>query len=136
MGSVALIQQFLDNARELRIRWPGKEYSDQWIFSASVVGEIVQARGEGKLNYAELPEGEQDVVPFRPLIRPEVMHTGNAPVDETVIAANKDAQRHKYGRKILAAIALALKQNNVIASLNREQVRRGLRPSSHADIFG
>ena len=134
MGSVAFIQQFLDNARELRIRWPGKEYSDQWIFSASVVGEIVQARGEGKLNFAELPEGEQDVVPFRPLIRPEVMH--NAPVDETVIAAHKDAQRHKYGRKFLAAIALALKQNDVIASLDREQVRRGLRPSSHADIFG
>ncbi len=123
MGSVALTQQFLDNARELRIRWPGKEYSDQWIFSTSV-GEIVQARGDCKLNYAELPEGEQDVVSFRPLIRPEVMHTGNAPVDETVIAANKDAQRHKYGRKFLAAIALALKQHDVIALLNRVQVRR------------
>ena len=134
MGSVALVQQFLDNARELRIRWPGKEYSDQWIFSASVVDEIVQARGEGELIYTDLPEGEQDVVSFRPLIRPEAMHS--APVDETVIAANEDAQRHKYNDKLLAAIALALKQDNVIASLNREQVRRGFVPSSHADIFG
>ena len=121
MGSVTLVQQFLDNARELRIRWPGKEYSDKWIFSASVVDEIVQARGEGELISAELPEGEQDVVPFRPLIRPEAMHS--APVDETVIAANEDAQRHKYNDRFLAAIALALKQDNVIASLNREHVR-------------
>ena len=134
MGSVALIQQLLDNARELRIRWPGKEYSDQWIFSASVVDEIVQARGEGELIYADLPEGEQDVVSFRPLIRPEAMHS--APIDETVIAANEDAQRHKSNGKLHAAIALALKQDNVNASLNREQVRRGFVPSSHADIFG
>ena len=134
MGSVTLAQQFLDNARELRIRWPGKEHSDQWIFSASVVDEIVQARGEGELIYTDLPEGEQDVVSFRPLIRPEAMH--NAPVDETVIAANKDAQRHKYDEKFLAAVALALKQDTVIAALNREQVRRGFVPSSHADIFG
>ncbi len=134
MGSVALVQQFLDNARELRIRWPGKEYSDQWIFSASVVDEIVQARGEGELISAELPESEQDVVPFRPLIRPEAMHS--APIGETVTAANEDAQRHKSNGKLDAAIALALKQDNVIASLNREQVRRGFVPSSHADIFG
>ena len=134
MGSVALVQQFLDNARELRIRWPGKEYSDKWIFSASVVDEIVQARGEVGLIHTDLPEDEQDVVSFRPLIRPEAMHS--APIDETVATANEDAQRHKSNGKLDAAIALALKQDNVIASLNREQVRRGFVPSSHADIFG
>jgi hypothetical protein len=29
MGSAALVQQFLDNARELKIRCPGKEYIDK-----------------------------------------------------------------------------------------------------------
>ena len=134
MGSVALIQQFLDNAHELRIRWPGKEYSDQWIFSASVAAEIVQARGECKLNFAELANSEEDVVPFRPLVRPEVVH--RAPVDNAVIADNNGAQRRKYDNKFRAAIAQAQEQDAVIALLNKAQVRRGLRPSSHADIFG
>ena len=134
MGSVALTQQFLDNAHELRIRWPGKEYSDQWIFSASVAAEIVQARGECKLDFAELTKDEHDVFPVRPLVRPEVVHS--APVDKTVIADNNGAQLRKYDRQFLAAIAQAQEQDAVIALLNKVQVRRGLRPSSHADIFG
>jgi hypothetical protein len=134
MGSAALVQQFLDKARELRIRWPGKEYSDQWIFSASVVDEILQARGEDGLIHTDLPEDEQDVVSSRPLICPEAMH--GASIDETVTTANEEAQRHKSKGKLDATIALARKQDNVIASLNRAQVCRGFVPSSHADIFG
>ena len=134
MGSAALVQQFLDKARELRIRWPGKEYSNQWIFSASVVDEIFQARGEDGLVRTDLPADEQDVVSSRPLICPEAMHS--ASIDETVTTANEEAQRHKSKGKLDATIALARKQYNVIASLNRAQVCRGFVPSSHADIFG
>ena len=134
MGSVTLVQQFSDNARELRTRWPGKEYSDQWIFSDSVVAEIVQARGECKLDFAKLADSEEDVVPFRPLVRPEVVH--RAPVDNAVIADNNGAQRRKYDKQIRAAIAQAQEQDAIIESLNARQVRQGLRPSSHADVFG
>ena len=134
MDSVALIQQFLDNAHELRIRWPGKDYSDQWIFSDSVVAEIVQARGECKLDFAKLADSEEDVVPFRPLARAEVVH--RAPADNAVIADNNGAQRRKHERKFSEAMVRALKQNAVIALLNESQVRQGLRPSSHEDIFG
>ena len=134
MGSAALVQQLLDKARELRIRWPGKEYSDQWIFSASVVDEILQARGEEGLVRTDLPADEQDVVSSRPLTCPEAMHS--ASIDETVATANEEAQRHKSNGKLDAAIALARKQDNIITSLNRAQVRRGFVPSSHTDIFG
>ena len=134
MGSAALVHQFLDKARELRTRWPGKEYSNQWIFSALVVDEILQARGEEGLVRTDLPADEQDVVSSRPLICPEAMHS--ASIDETVTTANEEAQRRKYNDKLDAVIALARNQDNVIASLNRAQVCRGFVPSSRADIFG
>ena len=102
--------------------------------STSVVTEIVQARGECKLDFVELPDCEEDVVALRPLARAEVVHgalAGNA-----VIADNNGAQRRKYERKFRAAIAQAQEQDAIIALLNKMQVRQGLRPSSHADIFG
>ena len=77
---------------------------------------------------------QEDVVPFRPLARAEVVR--RAPVDNAVIADNNGAQRRKHERKFSEAMVRALKQNAVIASLNESQVRQGLRPSSHEDIFG
>ena len=133
MGSVALIQQFVHNARELRARWPGKEYSDQWIFSNSVVAELVQARGECKLDCSELADCEEDVVPLRPLARAEAVH--GAPVGNAAFADNNGARRRKYKRKCLVTIAQARKQDTIIASLNARQVRQGLSVSSREDIF-
>ena len=134
MGSVALIQQFVHNARELRARWPGTEYSDQRICSTSVAAEMLQARGECTLDFGELADCEGGVVPLRPLARAEVVH--GAPAGNAVIADNNGAQRRKYERKFRAAIAQAQEQDAIIALLNKMQVRQGLRPSSHADVFG
>ncbi len=133
MGSVALMQQFAHNARELRVRWPGKEYSGQWIFSTSVAAEMLQAHGECKLDFGELADCEENVVPLRPLARAEVVH--GAPVGNAAIADNNGARRCKYKRKCLVAIAQARKQDTIIASLNARQVRQGLSVSSREDIF-
>ncbi len=134
MGSVALMHQFVHNAHELRVRWPGKECSDQWIFSTSVAAEMLQARGACKLDFGELADCEEDVVPLRPLARAEVVH--GAPADNAAIADNNGAQRRKLERKFLEAIGRAPEQDAIIASLHESQVRQGLRPSSHEDVFG
>ena len=62
--------------------------------STSVVTEIVQARGECKLDFNKLADCEEDVVPLRPLARAEMIHGAHA--GNAVVADNNGAQRRKY----------------------------------------